>query len=62
MAWSRESGKVLRLRRMAGERGLPISTITLVEKWVFHMALAYCPKLSETEWSAVAQFIETPRG
>ena len=49
------------LRSAAGQRGLMISTITPVERWVFHMSLAYCSKLPAAEWSDVARFLETLR-
>ena len=38
------------LRRMAAERALSLDSAIPVDEWVFHMSLAYCPKLDATEW------------
>jgi hypothetical protein len=47
------------LRRLAEERGLPIDTVIPVEAWVFHMSLAYCSRLTATQWDSIARFSET---
>lgn len=47
------------LRRKAEQRELTLTTVTPAEHWVFHMSLAYCSKLSATEWRELVQFIET---
>ena len=52
-------GAMTSLRRESERRGLPISTITPVENWVFHMSLAYCSELDAARWKEVERFIET---
>jgi len=47
------------LRRLAEERGLPVETGIPVDAWVFHMSLAYCSKLTATQWDSVARLCET---
>jgi 2'-5' RNA ligase len=52
-------GALQDLWRMAEERGLPLCTTIPAEQWVFHMSLAYCSRLGDADWSALARFIET---
>ena len=46
------------LRRMAAERALSLDSAIPVDEWVFHMSLAYCPKLDATEWDSSARLVE----
>jgi 2'-5' RNA ligase len=46
------------LRRKAEQRRLKLSTVIPEEEWVFHMSLAYCPKLAPADWSELALFID----
>jgi 2'-5' RNA ligase len=46
------------LRRMADQRGLPVSTVVPVEEWVFHMSLAYCARLGVADWEDIARLVE----
>jgi len=45
-------------RRMAEERALLLDSVISVDKWIFHMSLAYCPSLNATEWDSTARFVE----
>ena len=48
-----------RLRRMADQRRLVLSTVVPADQWIFHMSVAYCAALSAPAWSELTQFVET---
>jgi 2'-5' RNA ligase len=47
------------LRTVAEKKRLNVSTVMPVDKWRFHMSLAYCSRLSEAEWRNVMRLVET---
>ena len=47
------------LRDLAERRLLPVAFLIPVNKWIFHMSLAYCPLLSAEAWSDVTAFLDT---
>jgi hypothetical protein len=49
------------LRGQAEQRRLVLSTDMPVEKWRFHMSVAYCSDLGEAEWQEVIRLAETLR-
>jgi 2'-5' RNA ligase len=46
------------LRARAVDGRLAVSTVVPVEKWTFHMSVAYCSRLSEAAWQELAHFAE----
>ena len=49
------------LRAQAEQRRLVVSTVVPVEKWRFHMSVAYCSDFGEAAWQEVIQLAETLR-
>jgi 2'-5' RNA ligase len=47
------------LRARAEDERLTVSTVIPVERWTFHMSVAYCSKLEATAWQEVMQLAET---
>jgi hypothetical protein len=47
------------LRARAEDERLTVSTVMPVERWTFHMSVAYCSKLEATAWQEVMQLAET---
>ena len=47
------------LRARADGEGLPVSTVMPVDKWRFHMSVAYCSKLEAGAWREITQLAET---
>jgi 2'-5' RNA ligase len=47
------------LRARAAAAPLAVSTVTPVERWTFHMSVAYCSQLSESAWRGMTEFTQT---
>jgi 2'-5' RNA ligase len=47
------------LRAGAEREGLEISNVVPVDQWRFHMSVAYCSELSESQWQEVVGLVET---
>ena len=47
------------LRARAEDERLTVSTVMPVERWTFHMSVAYCSQLEATAWQEVTQLAET---
>ena len=50
-----------RLRALAEEKHLSVSTVVPVEQWRFHMSVAYCSQLREAEWRDVLTFVQASK-
>jgi 2'-5' RNA ligase len=46
------------LRARAQDERLTISTVMPVEKWTFHISVAYCSQLEATAWQEITQLAE----
>jgi 2'-5' RNA ligase superfamily len=50
------------LRTLAKRQGLPdwpAGTLPSVDDWIFHMSVAYCATLSDTDWATMTSFSES---
>lgn len=46
------------LRDRATARGLDEGGMVRASDWIFHMSVSYCAPLSDSEWTAVTEFVE----
>ena len=47
-----------RLRQQASQDQLKIDATISPQDWIFHMSVAYCSKISPSEWSEVTKLVE----